>query len=335
MRKARTAYQIVLMLLWVTAAASAELGKDWVEATPAAPWGPRYYGAAVAYKGKMWVIGGDVVRGLGPGYVWSSTDGTSWTASFVNPPWATAREQHAAVVFKDRIWIIGGITWAGYSDVWYTTDGVHATSVTLYAPWPARVGHTAVVFNNKMWVLGGCALGQVPYMNDVWYSSDGTSWTQATPHAQWGPRAYHTSVVHDGKIWVFGGEGPSTAYLDTWCSSNGTTWTAGGYAPRVGGWKVRAVAYNGKIWLMGGQNWPTGLHPSDVWSSADGMRWTQVTPAAPWPGREDFMVLVHNRKMWVLGGRTDTGWPRYREILLNDVWYSELPSAAGRWWRYP
>jgi hypothetical protein len=61
----------------------------------------------------------------------------------------------------------------------------------------------------------------------------------------------------------------------------------------------------------------TSVATNDVWSSPDGVTWTQVNANAPWSARSAHSSLVFNNKMWILGG-VDTTQPRD----LNDVWYS-------------
>jgi len=60
-----------------------------------------------------------------------------------------------------------------------------------------------------------------------------------------------------------------------------------------------------------------------VWSTDDGVTWTQVTDRAPWPHRG--MIggsVVFQDRMWLLGGGTyDTPTTPEREFY-NDVWSS-------------
>ena len=62
---------------------------------------------------------------------------------------------------------------------------------------------------------------------------------------------------------------------------------------------------------------------NDVWSSADGEHWTQVTAHAPWPGRIWFSSVVYRDRMWLLGG-----WSDNPNRNWNDVW----SSADGKTW---
>lgn len=80
------------------------------------------------------------------------------------------------------------------------------------------------------------------------------------------------------------------------------------------------VYWKGKFWLMGGDTGAQRLN--DVWSSNDGMQWTQVTANAAWSGRSDFGCVVFKDKLWVLGGSGQSYQP------LNDLWCS---SDGSNW----
>ena len=55
---------------------------------------------------------------------------------------------------------------------------------------------------------------------------------------------------------------------------------------------------------------------SEVFSSVDGVDWTLELAAAPWEGRHCAGYVVHNDRMWVVGG--DINQARYQ----TDVWSS-------------
>ena len=76
------------------------------------------------------------------------------------------------------------------------------------------------------------------------------------------------------------------------------------------------------MWILGGtENYYFGDNTSlknDVWSSADGKTWECVTPHAGWSPRGYLQAVVHEGKIWVMGGGNYV--PRYQ--ALNDVWSS-------------
>ncbi|OGC04964.1 hypothetical protein A2276_03310 [candidate division WOR-1 bacterium RIFOXYA12_FULL_43_27] len=54
---------------------------------------------------------------------------------------------------------------------------------------------------------------------------------------------------------------------------------------------------------------------NDVWSSTDGITWTQETAAAAFEPKSNFVALNYDGYMWVLGGYSTSSYD-------NDVWYS-------------
>jgi len=90
------------------------------------------------------------------------------------------------------------------------------------------------------------------------------------------------------------------------------------FAPRDG---AGALTLDGKMWLLGG--WNPGdkvnfpkICNSEVWSSPDGLNWTEVNEQAPWEGRHTAGWVVHRDRLWVVGG--DCNQHHYQ----NDVWNS-------------
>lgn len=81
-----------------------------------------------------------------------------------------------------------------------------------------------------------------------------------------------------------------------------------------------ATVFDGKMWIMGGanasiNNYATS-YKNDVWYSTDGIEWIETTNDAQWSKRMSPSVLTFDGKIWIMGGRDDTGTSK------NDVWYS-------------
>jgi len=81
------------------------------------------------------------------------------------------------------------------------------------------------------------------------------------------------------------------------------------------------------MWLLGGWNPGDRVHfpritNSEVWSSADGADWRLENPQAPWEARHTAGYVVHQHRMWRVGG--DCSQKHYQ----NDVW----SSADGVHW---
>jgi hypothetical protein len=200
--------------------------------------------------------------------------------------------------------------------------GVNWTEVTQLTGFSTRAAHSSFVFDNKIWVIGG----QMPggRTNEVWSSLDGSSWTLVTGEAAFPPIQMHTSVVFNNKMWIIGGYADIPTITKTnevWSSSNGRDWVSeglAGFSPRN---SHSSVVYDSKIWVIGGS--VAGISPShtnEVWSSTNGTSWVKETTTANFPPRWGHSSVVHDNKMWTIGGMyTDPG---FFNDAYNDVWYS-------------
>ncbi|MDP1800509.1 MAG: LamG-like jellyroll fold domain-containing protein [Bacteroidota bacterium] len=81
---------------------------------------------------------------------------------------------------------------------------------------------------------------------------------------------------------------------------------------------VKGYSFNNKMFLMGGWNPNDSINypvvtNNEVWESVDGNNWTLID-TADWESRHCFGGLVHNNKMWVIGG------DQIQDHFQNDVW---------------
>ncbi|NLV46257.1 MAG: hypothetical protein GXY07_17350 [Candidatus Hydrogenedentes bacterium] len=274
------------------------------------------------------------------GHVWESK---SYNSEF------GYRAGHANIVNSQGLWLLGGFSNIAASpdrnEIWLlkANDETWERRVT-YAAWEGRRGHTALFFDGKAWLLGGyrakTSTSEEKFYNDVFYSGDVMTWTQKTAAANWAARTYHTSAVFDGKMYVMGGaakdtEGSLARFDDIWYSEDGGNWTqetpGTHWSPRYGHTSVVFEITPGqpRIFVMGGQVGDDFTNKSsyanDVWSSEDGINWTEETGNAGWAGRREHASVVYDGKIWVIGGWYRDGGTSHD---LRDVWYS----TNGRDW---
>jgi Kelch motif len=132
-------------------------------------------------------------------------------------------------------------------------------------------------------------------------------------------------VSFKGRVWILGGTenyyfgDQKSLKNDVWASPDGVRWTL---VAEHAGWAPRAyhatVVHDRKMWVLGGGNYvPEYRAFNDVWSSDDGVKWTQVRQNASWPPRLWFSAAVYRDRIWVLGG-----WSNHPSQNLGDVWYS-------------
>jgi hypothetical protein len=193
-------------------------GKNWTHVNKGkpVPWGPRALHYTVAFKGKIWVMGGQTIPNIAAGDevfyrdIWNSTDGINWhKVTPKEPYWSQRGMIGGSAVFKDRIWILGGGTYDTpkkpkrqfFNDVWSTADGVNWTRHVEHAPWAPRQYHEVAVFDNRLWVLEGYS-GQ--NRHDVWHSADGVIWHEV-PKTPWKARHAGSVFVHQNALWMVAG----------------------------------------------------------------------------------------------------------------------------------
>jgi|GEM_PF-1560215 len=238
--------------------------------------------------------------------VWSSDDGTNWAQATSAADWP-ARYAFPALAYDGKMWILGGFGNGGSfkHDVWSSTNGVNWTQATSSAAWSNRSVHAAVVHNNKMWILGGYNASS-DVLDDIWNSTNGIDWIQITPSDMWSARKGHKAVSFKGRIWVFGGDDLTNALNDVWSSADGTTWArSGALIPWIGRQSASVAVFGNRIYLAGGET-SSGASPGqlcgDVWTSTDGHTWSLLTGSASWSPRSAASLLVHNGKLWIVGG---------------------------------
>jgi len=159
------------------------------------------------------------------------------------------------------------------------------------------------------------------------------NWVQVTDNAAWQPRDSQGELVYNDRLWIFGGwfdsfEAPPR---DVWSSTDGKSWNL---VEKSAPWKhsdlSMSVTFRDRMWFMGG--WYNGRLPgysasNMVWSSTDGATWDQATAAAGWSPRLAAALVVHDDKMWILGG-SENYYFGDETSLKNDVWFS----SDGKTW---
>jgi hypothetical protein len=188
-------------------------GAKWEQVTKQAGWSPRLAAGLVAFKGRMWILGGTENYYFGDdgnlkSDVWSSADGKDWKRETAQAPWSP-RAYHAAVVHDDKIWVMGGGNYVpkyhALNDVWCSADGVNWQRIAEHAPWHPRIWFSSVVYRDRIWVLGGWSNNPSKNWGDVWHSKDGKTWAQLRLRVIWKERHEHSAYVFQDKIWVAGG----------------------------------------------------------------------------------------------------------------------------------
>jgi len=169
-------------------------------------------------------------------------------------------------------------------------------------------GLTPIIgFNDELWMIS---------QTSSFSSNDGLNWTQ---HAKTDPgsRLSANYTFFDDKLWMFGGmKVPVTGYADVvasdfqneiWSSADGSNWEVAGTAAWPARKGTAVIVFQDKLWLFGGstsvdEHGAPDKFVNDIWTSTDGIEWTEVTDAAPWPPQEYPGVVVFNDALYLVGG---------------------------------
>ena len=309
-------------------------GINWVNENASPAFSSRAGHTVTEFAGKLWLINGMNEVEDAQNDIWSSSDGVNWTLEEATNPFP-ARYEHQVTNFNGALWLIGGSDINGdmLSDIWSSADGVNWTLVNDQPAFGPKSNHELIQFDNRLWVLGGVANSWNDVQNDVWSSSDGYSWTQENRfQPTFSKRSDFGTLVVNGKLWAIGGfngQGCCANVLgDIWSTTDGARWVDETpvlrFSPRS---NHQVTEFKGKLWTIGGLT-ASGIYSNEVWSSLDGIDWRQVATKGSadglltnnnmFVGRSEHQVLVHDDKLWVIGGRNGDS----ALNNLNDVWSS-------------
>lgn len=308
---------------------SSDDGIVWRKALASAPFEGRRKHKVASFAGKLWLIGGVDIKGVGLTDLWSSVDGVSWVLEKADVV-GEKLYSHSLTVFEDKLWLmnsnrmwssVNGVDWVANSKslpfsgsgnvfihqthlwsssigsgvtgtvFWKSLDGLSWSKVdSSYLPYSQ---YPQVVSHKEgMFVLGGY---ESLVSSGVRASVDGKMWRN-TLQQKFSPRYAHAVTEFDGKIWMVGGLLNNSASNDVWTSADGLIWTevldAAPFAKRS---DHNLVSWSGKLFLIG------GLGKNDVWSSVDGSIWVQEKEHAEFPSAETFELVSYSGQLWLFG----------------------------------
>lgn len=316
-------------------------GTTW-QSAGVANWTARSSFGCVDVAGTIYVLGGiidsDSAINIPTADVWSITPGTGWQLCTSGAPWVPRAEPMVVNggAGGDRALILmGGVDASNVAlnDVWASPDGVNWTQLTDNAPWAPRYGATALVYQGTIYLMGGYD-GSTVY-NDIWVSIDGVTWAQIATNTFWPARAFAAGYVfnygYSEAIWIVGGcDVTLTGMNDVWYSTDGgKNWTFAVAAFPTGIFAAGYTVYNNKMWLINGRSGATvATALNTVYSSSDGISWTQVTTNGPWQASSSGAVVqfptatsvseYNYKTMYWVGGNNAGG------IKTNAVYYGTL-----------
>jgi hypothetical protein len=314
-------------------------------------------------------VGGGVIAQFDNGNVYLSPDGQhlagggssvkvfEWNTTIAAGAFGKRDSAHGAE-FGGHLWLSGGYNdptntascnnTCSYFDLWSSKDltgaawNDTASFATSTSPDPrdaAPVGDDVavptdfydsysplVVWNNRLFALGAT----------VWSSPDGTTWAMQKLADGVTPAAGPTRANENSRALAIGGVlyflQPDSGEVYSATDVNAETWsdldTIYGFPLRCG---AGAFALQGKLWIVGGGACDYSQTYNDIWSSSDGLHWTQSTTPAAWSARMwPCIASGDDGIVWLVGGYAPTDWnnsggvisPRF-SVNRSDVWYTK------------
>jgi hypothetical protein len=167
------------------------------------------------------------------------------------------------------------------------------------------------------------------------------AWEQITLSAGFAPRDGAGALSFKGRMWLLGGWNPDPAQRtffprtcnnEVWSSIDGAEWTLvkpntfrNASFDAIADWEGRHTAgyavYSDRIWIIGG-DCNQGHYQNDVWNSADGRNWKCVSAGheLPWKDRALHYAVVHDDRIWVMGGQSMPAFAPSEEAFYRDIW---------------
>lgn len=275
-------------------------GIEWVLEEAEAGFTPREEFQLTVFNGSLWVIGGGQHSSND---IWVSSTGTSWTRRTNNLALPDAALRNT-IVFDGQLWAVS----VGSShSVWRSENGIEWVLVTASAPISSDettfTRHHLVVFQNRLWAI---ARESVNNRVSAWSTANGNEWRLETDDIPvLAANSSHLLVFLD-QLWLVV---PDNDGMYALVSTDGINWQEiperWALPNRLG---AGMIVYNDRMWLIagfslttqpGGTSFPDAM--ADVWSTSDGMSWTQEAENAEFGPRYFHAVLAFDQKLWVSG----------------------------------
>ena len=138
--------------------------------------------------------------------------------------------------------------------------------------------YAAVALNSYLYCFPGYGFAQ-----KAWRTSNGATWLSNDFMGESGfTLPYADAVAWNGKIWLVA---EATVYSAVQGTGGSLTWSTKTTSAPWGAVNMQLAVFNGELWAVNASG------GGSVWSSSDGISWTQET-AAPWPARPYTRLVV-------------------------------------------
>ncbi|MDQ4123465.1 MAG: hypothetical protein M3209_18675 [Acidobacteriota bacterium] len=210
------------------------------------------------------------------------------------------------------VFVMNGEMRALHNGGWVSKDGKNWTQTNLPNIGLNSAYQDFVQFKDAIYALGTM---QGNYLNmklssKISRTRDFKTWETLAEKSNLPQRVFYGAVVFKEKIWLFGGWDGKNYYNDVWNSEDGVNWrrvaekTA--WTPRTAG----VFVFKDRIWMIGGgvidgekNNNPNS--GKEVWTSMDGVNWTEVKINSPYT--LGGTPVVFDNKLWLIGANRNDG----------------------------
>ncbi|HEX9963240.1 MAG TPA: hypothetical protein VGB00_20075 [Pyrinomonadaceae bacterium] len=197
--------------------------------------------------------------------------------------------------------------------VWTSADGANWTKTNLPSVKRDAYETRYVQFNNAVYALGqnrGNYADGIQFGSTVRRTTDFKSWETLAEKSELPDRVFHGTIVFGGKIWLMGGYDGKNYYNDIWNSTDGVRWTRVSEHAAWSARNVGVVEFKNRLWIFGGGviDGDKEINPDshkEVWSSADGVNWTQEKMKTE--RRAGGTPVVYADKLWFVGANRNDG----------------------------
>jgi len=199
--------------------------------------------------------------------------------------------------------------------VWHSDNGIAWASDSSFSS--ERRGHSLTEFDGNLFLIGG-ADNDDNELDDVWISSNGFDWTEGTDNLGFG-LSFHSTVAFNNQLFIITDnheDNDGTPIMAVYRSSDGLNWERIAEDMFPIRTASKTVVFDNKIYLIGGTNDTNFLN--DIWTTEDGIIWTEVTPSSSFIDPIVFHTLtVYEDALWLVGGWSNT------TQFNNHIWYSQ------------
>lgn len=237
------------------------------------------------------------IEATSPDYVWQKvTDAASYPASYNYP-----------------VFVMNGQMLAMNNGAWISRDGKTWTKTGLPESGLNSAYQKFVQFENAVYALGSMRGNYQAFTlsTKILRTRDGNTWETLAAQSNIPKRIFYSATDFKNKIWLMGGYDGKNYFNDVWNSDDGVKWQRvvdkAAWSPRQPG---AVVLFKHKLWMFGGGviDGDKEINPDsykEVWSSEDGISWTQEKMNTERSGGGT--PIVFDNKLWFVGANRDNG----------------------------